>query len=40
MVWANLISGQQWINRHREQTDGHRRRLEGMHEKSKMNVDF
>ena len=26
MIWESLISGQQWINRHREQTDRHRRR--------------
>ena len=29
MVWENLFAGQQWRNRHREQTYGHRERGEG-----------
>ena len=28
MVWENLFSGQQWRNRHREQTYGHEMRGE------------
>ena len=40
-VPMNLFSGQQWRNRHREQTHGHRRREEGeseIHGESNMEI--